>query len=382
MSLQRYLDQKPLYYTEIDYTRMSRVYEKIKSKIVYKNIIHIIGTNGKGTTGRFLASALHNLGFSIGHYTSPHIMKFNERIWHNGNNVNNKTLELAHEKLQTLLSEEDAKSLSYFEYTTLLAILVFENCDYIVLEAGLGGEHDATSVFDKILTLVTPIAFDHQAFLGNSIDEIARTKLNAIQKNAIIAKQPLKKVFEVCETLQKEKGISIKGYETYLSLDDIEKSEIIQRELSFAPYLLENLQLAIAALRFLKIEYSPKDFFDAKLFGRFTVFRENIIIDVGHNPLAAKAIYESLYPKKYRLIYNTYEDKEYDEILKILKPVIEIVEIIDVDDSRILDKALLQNKLTQLEVKYQTFHEIDKNQNYLVFGSFSVVEAFLKGYSE
>jgi len=90
--LQKFLDEKPLYYEKIDYARMPRIYESIKSHFKIPKIIHLIGTNGKGTTGRFLATALHSLGFSTGHYTSPHILKFNERVWLNGRDVSSEIL--------------------------------------------------------------------------------------------------------------------------------------------------------------------------------------------------------------------------------------------------------------------------------------------------
>jgi dihydrofolate synthase/folylpolyglutamate synthase len=193
--LEDFLSAKPLYYDKIDYTRMPSIYKRIKSYLPKPKIIHIIGTNGKGTTGRFLASALHSLGFTTGHYTSPHIFEFNERIWKNGKNVDNNILQIAHEELQNILTKDDSDALSYFEYTTLLSMLVYKECEYIVMEAGLGGEHDATAVFDKILTLVTPIAYDHEAFLGSSLKEIASTKLKAIQNSAILATQRYDEVY-------------------------------------------------------------------------------------------------------------------------------------------------------------------------------------------
>lgn len=164
MSFSEYLNAKPLFYDEIDYTRMPRIYEKIKDVLPTPKIIHIIGTNGKGTSGRFLANALYSIGFNTGHYTSPHILEFNERIYLNDKNITDTALEMAHIELQAILDADDADSLSYFEYTTLLGMIVFKECDYVVMEAGLGGEHDATAVFEKILTLVTPIAYDHEAF--------------------------------------------------------------------------------------------------------------------------------------------------------------------------------------------------------------------------
>ena len=281
MPLLDFLNNKPLYYTEIDYTRMPRVYEKIKSNFSSSKIIHIIGTNGKGTTGRFLASALYNSGHKTGHYTSPHILKFNERIWIDGENARDEALESSHEKLQKILSKEDSNSLSYFEYTTFLAMLVFNECEYIVLEAGLGGQHDATAVFKKELTLVTPIDYDHQAFLGSSIKDIVNEKLNAIQKNAILANQKYEEVNTKKRELESKKNCKIFNVDELLNEEDKNKIDLISQELSLVSYLQDNLKLSISALKFLDIDYKKEDFKNSKLFGRLSKINENIIIDKG-----------------------------------------------------------------------------------------------------
>ena len=375
MRLQEYLDAKPLYYDEIDYSRMPRVYETIKHALKIPKIIHIIGTNGKGTTGRFLATALFANGYSVGHYTSPHILEFNERIWLNGENASNETLQNAHEELQKLLSKEDAEKLSYFEYTTLLAMLVFRECEFVVMEAGLGGEHDATAVFPKTLTLVTPIAYDHEAFLGRDIKQIATTKLNAIQNSAIIANQRFDEVYEVAKSLADK---NITRVDELLEEDDKKKRETISKELFLAPYLVQNLSLSIAALKFLGVSYKVDDFKNAKLFGRLSRVAKNVIVDVGHNALAASSIAEALAGEKFTLIYNSYRDKNYKEILSILKPIILSVEIIEVVNQRVEDIEKIQNALDNLGIKRTIFKEIKEEQNYLVFGSFSVAEKFLK----
>jgi dihydrofolate synthase/folylpolyglutamate synthase len=378
--LQKFLNAKPLYYDEIDYSRMPRVYEKIKSHLSKAKIIHIIGTNGKGTTGRFLATALHSKGFNTAHYTSPHILKFNERIWLNGKNISDEELEDSHQLLLTLLSHEDASALSYFEYTTFLAMIVFAESEYIVLEAGLGGEHDATAVFDKFLTLVTPIDIDHEAFLGNTITEIATTKLNAIQNSAIVASQKYEEVYSVAENISLEKNVTIYDSHDFLDELDVLKIENISKELSLVSYLKDNLSLAVSTLKFLDIQYCENDFENAKLFGRLSKIAENILVDVGHNILAAESILTALNGSKYVLIYNSYKDKNYEEILKILKPIISHVEIIEIDNERIVKKELLQTILTKLAIKYTIFKKISSNENYLVFGSFSVVEEFMKAH--
>lgn len=381
MSLYDYLSVKPLYYNEIDYSRMPRIHEKIKSHFSQQKIIHLVGTNGKGTTGRFLATALYNKGYKVGHYTSPHISKFNERIWLDGVDVTDVSLESAHKKLQNILNVADASSLSYFEYTTFLAMLVFTQCNFVVLEAGLGGEHDATAVFPKDLTLVTPISYDHEAFLGSSIKSIANEKLNAIQNNAIIAKQRYAEVYEKVQELKEEKKCKFFEIDDILLKEDIEKISSIAKELFLVEYLKENLKLSICALNFFKIDYEIKDFQNSKLFGRLSYISENIIVDVGHNPLAAQSILQALKGNKYTLIYNTYHDKEYKKILNILKPIILSVEIIKIKDERIESRDKLQKVLKDLKIKCHYFNKIDENKKYLVFGSFRVIEEFLEVYN-
>ena len=376
--LQDFLNVKPLYYDEIDYTRMPRIYESIKSYLPTPKIIHLIGTNGKGTTGRFLATALYSLGFNTGHYTSPHILNFNERVWINGKDADNETLEVAHVELQTILSQHDSNALSYFEYTTLLSLLVYKECEYIVMEAGLGGEYDATAVFDKVLTLVTPIAYDHEAFLGNTIEEIAATKLNAIQNSAILAAQKETQVYSVANLIAQENSLNIKRLSHFLDRDDEQKIAKIAKKLKLETYLVENLALSISALKFLNIEYGDNNFTDARLFGRLTSISENVIVDVGHNPLAAEAIREALSPEKYVLVYNSYQDKDYKKILEILKPIVNNVEIIAINDKRAETEDRLKRTLNDLEIEYSTFKSVTPNIKYLVFGSFSVVEAFMK----
>ncbi len=190
MTLQQFLEHKPLFYEEIDTMRMPFVYQNVKEHFKLPRIIHIVGTNGKGSTGRFLAQMLHAKGLHVGHYTSPHIVKFNERIWIDGQDIDDITLELYHQKLFSILRQQFQESLSYFEYTTLLAMLIFcDRCDFVILEAGLGWEFDATNVFDKILSIITPIGLDHQAFLGDSIELIASTKINSVKNDCVLAKQ-------------------------------------------------------------------------------------------------------------------------------------------------------------------------------------------------
>ncbi len=375
--LEAFLAKKPLYYDKIDLERMPKAWESIKEHIKLPKIIHIIGTNGKGSTGRFLAHYLHRAGFSIGHYTSPHIVKFNERIWINGSDVSDERLEEAHKKLSNTLSTKYLDTLSYFEYTTLLAIYIYQECDYLVLEAGLGGEHDATTVFKNIMTLVTTIGVDHTSFLGNTIKEIASTKLKAVQKKAIISKQKQKEVYSVADELAIEWS---RAEELINDSDTVEIKNTISK-LNLPKIFEKNLTLAVAGVRELGFdEIDFENFKDIGLHGRAERIAPNVTIDVGHNPLAAEALANHFKNKKVTLVYNSFSDKDYESVLRILKPIIDEVQIIEIDNQRALKKRELESTLKRFGVKYSYFKSIEPNREYLVFGSFSVVESFIDRY--
>ena len=384
MQLNTFLDAKPLYYKEIDHKRVHDAYARLKPHIKHPKTVHIVGTNGKGSTGRILAHlavnseqvAGSNETFSVGHYSSPHILKFNERIWLDGKDVSENVLEEAHQRLFGLLGKEISEALSYFEYTTLLALVVFEKCDLMVLEAGLGGEFDATNVCDKELTIVTPIGIDHQAFLGKSIEEIASTKIRSIQKQVLLAPQPYVEVVEVAKEIAKEKDAKI--YRCRVGTPAHQKLETIAKAKGWGDYLIDNATVAMQALEILGIKYDIDDLKTLELFGRFYALTENIRIDVGHNPLAARAIEQAL-DKQVVLIYNSLDDKEFEEVLQTLKPKVKRVEIIKIESQRAATLGKIEKALQNVGLEYRYFkNEIKENENYLVFGSFYVVEAFLR----
>ena len=208
-NFERFINNKPMSYTKIDLKRMPKAFKSIKKKFDIPNIIHIVGTNGKGTTGRFIADILKKNGFKVGHYTSPHISKINERFWKDGKLVSDKTLDEAHNILNKVLPKKFQESLSYFEYTTLMTLPIYNNYHWLVLEAGLGGEFDATNVFPKKLSVFTPIGFDHQAFLGDTLGEIASTKFRSIGKVAVISKQKYDEVYNILEKIAEKKNSRI-----------------------------------------------------------------------------------------------------------------------------------------------------------------------------
>jgi len=367
-----FLNNKALYYDKIDYDIIKKSWDILSNHITLPFVIHVIGTNGKGSTGRFLSSLLNQQDKKVLHYSSPHIFEFNERIWINGSNSSDLQLNVAHQKIQELLTLEFLDKLTYFEYTTLMALYLSSGFDYIVLEAGLGGEFDATNVVKNDLSIITTIDLDHQEFLGNTIDEIASTKMRSCDSAFILGNQINKEVLETKKRiLSEKKEINLNTY------------PLTQEAKELPVYLQNNLNLALSVMDELGIYFS--EYYLPKLFGRFQKIAPNIVVDVGHNPLAASVIVEEFQKEKKKviLIYNSYKDKDYKKILKILKPIIKEVQILECDDSRIENNSILTQEILNLSlnVKNLDIMRINKDDNYLVFGSFLVVESFLKGYN-
>ncbi len=372
-----FLDAKPLYYDEIDYGRMPRVWEKVRHAFTLPKIVHVVGTNGKGTTGRFLAQALRSAGHRVGHYTSPHILRFNERIWIDGAEASDALLQQAFETVLARLDGADAAALSYFEFTTLMAAAAFEGCDYAVMEAGLGGEHDATAVFDKALSLFTPIGIDHQAFLGEDVETIARTKLRAMGPEAIIGVQRHAEVCAAAEAIGREKDARLLRLHDVLDENAIIRLQKISKTLRLADYMADNLMLAAAALQRLGIAWNAASF-GTPPFGRLTRIAPNVLLDVGHNVPAAEAIAAALGRRTFTLVYGSYGDKDYAGVLRALAPVVASVELIEIEAERAASQASLEAALHAAGLPFRAFDRLDEKKNYLVFGSFAVAEAFLR----
>lgn len=370
-SIKEFLEYKTLYYDKIDYTIISKSWEILSSHVKLPFIIHIVGTNGKGTTGRFLAHYLYENKKNVLHYTSPHIKEFNERIWINSKNITDDKLENSHKILCEILPLEYLEKLTYFEYTTLLALYASSGLDYLVLEAGLGGEFDATNVVKNDLSLITNIGIDHTSFLGESIEEISLTKMRSVDTQMILGIQNNNIVRKIAEKIKIERNVGIIESDMSFNLNKLENL--------YPEYLLNNLRLSIKALQYLKFEINLKLFENFKFPGRYERVKNNIIVDVGHNPLAANEILKQLNKEKQKvtLVYNSYEDKDYIQVLTILKPMIKNVQIIEINDERMTEVKKLFQVCQSLDLDVEIFEKINETDNYLVFGSFLVVEKFM-----
>lgn len=153
-------------------------------------IIHIAGTNGKGSTATAIETILLEAGYKVGKYTSPHILKFNERIRANEKDISDEEIVKYYEMVKKAIEETGVKP-TFFEATTAMMFKYFSDLklDYVVLETGMGGRFDATNIADDKICVITNVTFDHMEYLGDTIYKISREKAGIIKKckNVIIA---------------------------------------------------------------------------------------------------------------------------------------------------------------------------------------------------
>ncbi|WQR73292.1 bifunctional folylpolyglutamate synthase/dihydrofolate synthase [Helicobacter pylori] len=378
--LKAFLETKPKEYHQFDPSRFIQIYKDFKNAFfeIQAKVIHVVGTNGKGSTGRFLTLLLADQNFKVLHFTSPHVFEFRERFYLNGSVVKESVLENAHQQLQP---HAFSSACSYFEYATLLAVMLAKDCDYLVLEAGLGGEFDSTNALEKTLSVFTPIDYDHKEFLGDSLESIATTKLKAMGSLSIIAPQQ-ELVLNVAQKIAKEKRAQLIVIQNEISQ---EVKAYIERY-HLAHFLAMNLEVALKAFETLlpcNKQEVLKNLKPLNLIGRCELLSPNILIDVGHNPHSAKALKEEIkriFNAPIVLIYNCYQDKDAFLVLEILKPVVKKVLILELHNERIIQLEKLKGILETLGLEHALFEDLEENENYLVYGSFLVANAFYKRY--
>ena len=393
LSLNEVLLSKGAEYAPFDTSRAKRIYDSIASIFGFDKcfgtrckVIHIIGTNGKGSTGRFIAMGLEQQKKSVLHFTSPHLFEFNERFfvsdgWFQGD-IPHDRLESIHQKLWAIESVREA---SYFEYATFLALVLGMEYEYLVLEAGVGGEFDSTSVIKANVSVFTLIGLDHQEMLGEHIEQIATTKLRVMSEYAILARQNHKEVEQIAREIALQKGAKCVLWDGLEEILGEQKEAFYQyvKRYKLPLFLQENLSMAMRVMAFFGMEFDFLRLGRLSLRGRCEILAKNIVLDVGHNIDGARALRAFLDKKKLNLVYNSYIEKDIEAILRELLPNIKKVLILSVENSRICPKERLIKTLEALQVAFMDFDiaMMSESEEYLVFGSFSVAQEFLRQYT-
>lgn len=298
-------------------------------KIAKQKIITVAGTNGKGSVCQMLTLLLAGRGERVGVYTSPHIHRFNERIKINAAEVDEKLL------LQAFAAIDSARgdiTLSYFEATTLVGLLVFawQQVDFAVLEVGLGGRLDAINIIDADAAIITSISLDHQAFLGNDLAQIAVEKLGVCRPGcpAVYADDVLYDTVTACEKSQAIE-LLVKGRDYYLDKATVvlnagsQVLEVPEVIAGLGSHQISNCAAVLVLLA--RLQLLPDNYRmllqGFAVAGRLQVISEmpTIIVDVAHNTAAAEALAKYLHNtpcngKTYAVVAML-SDKDHAEVL-------------------------------------------------------------------
>ncbi|WXU00462.1 MAG: Dihydrofolate synthase/folylpolyglutamate synthase [Catillopecten margaritatus gill symbiont] len=385
-TLNEWLDyQENLHTKEIDLglNRIQKVYKSLFPNGVDFKVITVAGTNGKGSTIAFIDSIYRQTTLKIGTFTSPHINHYNERFTVNGVQVNDAQICTAFEKIE---QAREGISLTYFEFSTLAALLIFthEKVAIAVLEIGLGGRLDSVNVVDSDVAVISSIDIDHTDYLGTTREAIGFEKAGIMRANIPC----------VCGDINPPKTIA-------------EYAQKIGAVLSFidAPYLGEiNLQgehqkrnaaLAVTAvnqLHTLSNNQISVGVANAELTGRFQTKKvggKTIVLDVAHNPAAVQVLADTLKNDKQSTIaiFSALEDKNIEKMINIISPQIDEWLLIPLDVGRAISMKNLTQKF-DLSDKVRVCDDMEsaiyqalnkKNaQRIVIFGSFYVVTNALK----
>lgn len=301
--------------------------------------IHIAGTNGKGSVSKVVYSLLRAHGQNVGVFTSPHLVRFTERIV-----VNDE--EIPEKEVLEIIKEINpyCENLTFFEYVTVMAFFYFKNkkVDYAVVETGMGGRLDATNVLSPEVSVITTVAFDHQEFLGSDIKSITKEKAGIIKPLIpVVSAKQLKESEEVLRKSAEEKKSKIyfygKDFFSHLnrmSFDGVFFDFYSSKTLYnlFFPltgfHQVENVSLALRA--FLEIypdckeELIREGLIKTKLPGRLEVLSKAplIVFDVAHNPSGWQTLLESLKAltdKRPILIFGMMQDKDVASFIECFK---------------------------------------------------------------
>ena len=297
--------------------------------------VHIAGSNGKGSTAYYISSILKNAGYKVGSFTSPYFYKPNEIMKINDVDISDDDINKIFDEYEKMFKKYD---LSFYEIMTFIAFKYFQNnkCDVCVIECCLGGEYDATNIFEPILSIITTIALEHTHVLGSTLTEIAAHKGGIIKENvpvllgniveeeslntiAGIAKEkeaPINRIGEIASFELLEKGIRF-SYDTF---KDLEIS-------SDAYYSITDACIAVEAVKTLNnhfnitLEAIKSGLKEVVIPARMETINEHprIIVDGAHNPEGINALVDS-YNRKYagtvtHIVFACFRDKNITTML-------------------------------------------------------------------
>lgn len=373
-------------------------------------IVTVAGTNGKGSTVAYLASLIGGEGLSVGVYTSPHFIDFNERIAIDGRRVSETELCDAFDLIDRVRGDTE---LTYFEFTTLAAMYCFHarGVDVAVLEVGLGGRLDAVNAWDSDVACVTSIGIDHVDWLGDDREQIGAEKAGIARAGCALVcgdPEPPASIVHTAETI----GATVlqigQDFRTSLQRDgwqyeDANGAFRLPLPSIAADWAIGNAAVAICATgqllgRHVPIEHMSSALRDVSIAGRMQMTRYHgvpVILDVAHNAAAAQLLaahLKTLASGKTTAVFSCMQDKDISAILEPMFAAIDRWCVAELDFPRAIKKEQLQQALagansvdifaTVTTAFEQAVAQSGANDRVVVFGSFHVVGPVLSRLGE
>ena len=375
-------------------------------------IIMVGGTNGKGSVCAFLETIYSKAGYSVGCFTSPHLFKFNERIKINLEQVDDDTII---KSLDFIQAKQKSTKLTYFEITTLAAMKIFteKKIDIAILEVGLGGRLDAVNIFEPDLSIITSIGIDHQDFLGDTIEEIAREKSGICRPNKHsvlnfenIPKSMIKELNKINASLS-ILNVDYSYKSTTKSYDY--KSNNISMDKLPVPSLTGNSQLTnlagcLRAIDLLQnklpvtLDAIQEGIKDTRIEGRLQILSKEpyVVADVAHNADAAINLFKFFRTTKQGgKVYAVFSILKSKDIKEVLLPFVDIVDewfVSEINDAgtqkievivsslKTYNKKVVINKFYTINQAYKNaYKKCDLNDNIIIYGSFFTVSESMHG---
>lgn len=354
--------------------RMNLLMEKLGNPQEKYRCIHVAGTNGKGSTSAMIASVLSAAGYRTGLYTSPHLINYNERMKINGQDISDEDLCRAADTLKAVTDTMRGSFIpTVFERVTAMAFWYFadQNCDFVVLEVGMGGRLDATNVITKpALSVICNLDLEHTEELGDTIEKIAFEKAGIIKPGCPVQLYAQTEAAEgVIEKACDELGCS-------LTKTDPAQAELVLKENGYqvinyrerkslrvgliGTYQFYNALNAADAIDTLKQTYDiPEEavyagFENVNWLGRFQVIKRDpiVLVDGAHNPNGVKELarcLEDYFPDtKFTFVFGVMADKNYDEMLADIAPFANSFIAVTPHSDRALSSASLKEEIEEL----------------------------------
>ena len=326
--------------------RCRAVWDRMGRPLPGKRMVVIAGTNGKGSVVATLCSLLDAQGLSHGSYTSPHLLRFNERVRIGGREAGDEAWLSAFESVEAALG---GTSLSYFEFTTLAAfrLMARHELDYAVMEVGLGGRLDAVNLLDADCAVITSLGLDHQEYLGGDLESIGREKAGVMRRGKpVVCSEPRPPSSVLDTARERDADLLLRGrdFDAQAGADGLRfRMADVDLVLSLPELAGEhqviNTAAALAALIRLEPEAAERPerlergLAGVRLRGRLerVVEQPPVWVDVGHNPLAARAIAATLrdlmsraQTRRCRCVLGMLSDKDAAGVAEALGPIVDL----------------------------------------------------------